>query len=68
MTGLRIKAAVTASLLFARNSAASFAIDMLAAVMVAYSVANTRESLSRGRRRLALEWQAQKALNFVDEF
>jgi diguanylate cyclase (GGDEF)-like protein len=60
--------AVTASLLFARNSAASFAIDMLAAVMVAYSVANTRESLSRGRRRLALEWQAQKALNFVDEF
>ena len=60
--------AVTASLLFSRNSAASFAIDMLAAVMVAYSVANTRESLSRGRRRLAVEWQAQKALNFVDEF
>src|SRR4051794_21377287 len=60
--------AVTATLLFARNSAASFAIDTLAAVMVAYSVANTRESLSRGRRRLAVEWQAQKALNFVDEF
>jgi diguanylate cyclase (GGDEF)-like protein len=60
--------AVVASLLFSKNPAVAFAIDMLAAVMVAYSVANTRESLSRGRRRLAVEWQAQKALNFVDEF
>ena len=36
--------------------------------MIAYSVANTRETLERGRRRLAVEWQAKKALNFVDEF
>jgi diguanylate cyclase (GGDEF)-like protein len=68
LTLINAMVAVTATLLFARNSAASFAIDTLAAVMVAYSVANTRESLSRGRRRLAVEWQAQKALNFVDEF
>jgi diguanylate cyclase (GGDEF)-like protein len=60
--------AVTVSLLFSKNPAVAFSIDLLAAVMVAYSVANTRESLSRGRRRLAAEWQAGKALNFVDEF
>src|SRR5436305_1429720 len=41
---------------------------LAAHVMVAYSVALTRETIARGRRRLALEWQAKKALNFVDEF
>ena len=46
----------------------TFAIDAMALVMVAYSVANTRETIARGRRRLAVEWQAKKALNFVDEF
>ncbi|HEY7005918.1 MAG TPA: EAL domain-containing protein [Sphingomicrobium sp.] len=57
-----------ATFLFATNPAITFAIDALALVMIAYSVANTQESLSAGRRRLALEWQAKKALNFVDEF
>jgi diguanylate cyclase (GGDEF)-like protein len=60
--------AIVATLLFSRNPATSFAIDALAVVMIAYSIANTRETLARGRRRLAVEWQAKKALNFVDEF
>ncbi len=60
--------AVAATLLFSTDPAITFAIDALAIVMFAYSVANTRESVARGRRRLAVEWQAQKALNFVDEF
>ena len=60
--------AVASTLLFSSNPGTTFAIDCLALVMVAYSVANTREALARGRRRLAVEWQAKKALNFVDEF
>jgi diguanylate cyclase (GGDEF)-like protein len=60
--------AITATILFSSNTAITFAIDALALVMIAYSVANTRETLERGRRRLAVEWQAKKALNFVDEF
>ena len=60
--------AFTATIFFSNNPAITFAIDALAVVMIAYSVANTRETLERGRRRLAVEWQAKKALNFVDEF
>jgi diguanylate cyclase (GGDEF)-like protein len=60
--------AFTSTLLVSNTSEMTFAVEVLALVMVAYSVANTRESLARGRRRLALEWQAKKALNFVDEF
>jgi diguanylate cyclase (GGDEF)-like protein len=60
--------AFAAALLFSRNNAITFAIDALGLVMVAYSIANTRETLARGRRRLNVEWQAKKALNFVDEF
>jgi diguanylate cyclase (GGDEF)-like protein len=60
--------ALIATLLFSNDAAVTVAIDVLALAMVAYSVANTRESLARGRRRLAVEWQASKALNFVDEF
>ena len=60
--------AVVSTALFARNPHITFAIDAMAIVMVAYSVAVTRETIARGRRRLSLEWQAKKALNFVDEF
>ena len=60
--------AAAATLLFSTSLAITFAINTLAIIMIAYSVANTRESLSRGRRRLGVEWQAAKALNFVDEF
>jgi diguanylate cyclase (GGDEF)-like protein len=60
--------AFVATSLFSHKLAISFAIDAMSVVMVAYSIANTRETLARGRRRLSLEWQAKKALNFVDEF
>jgi len=60
--------AISATLLFSTNPSVIFSIDGLALAMLAYSVANTREALAGGRRRLAVEWQAKKALNFVDEF
>jgi diguanylate cyclase (GGDEF)-like protein len=60
--------ALGATLFFSASAPVSFAIGALAVAMAAYSIGNTRESLSRGRRRLAIEWQASKALNFVDEF
>src|SRR5438477_7716169 len=60
--------AIAATLLFSRNPEVTFAIDAMDLVIVAYSVAGTQRTLADGRRRLALEWQAKKALNFVDEF
>jgi diguanylate cyclase (GGDEF)-like protein len=68
MAIVNVVVALAAALLFSRNLAITFAIVSLGLVLVAYSVANTRETLARGRRRLAVEWQASKALNFVDEF
>jgi diguanylate cyclase (GGDEF)-like protein len=60
--------AVVATLLFSRSPLISFVINTLAVTMVIYSVAITRKAIAGGRRRLAVEWQAKKALNFVDEF
>jgi diguanylate cyclase (GGDEF)-like protein len=60
--------AIVSTTLFSPNPLVTFAIDALSLLMVAYSVALTQESVAGGRRRLAVEWQARKALNFVDEF
>ena len=60
--------ALVATSLFAGSAPMTFAIGALATVMVVDSTANTRDSAVRCRRRLAIEWQARKALNFVDEF
>ena len=60
--------ALATTALFSRNLQITFAIDSMALMMVVYSVALTQRTLFGGRRRLALEWQAKKALNFVDEF
>ena len=60
--------ALGATILFSSNPQISFAVDAMAGLMVVYSVAITEKSLFAGRGRLALEWQAKKALNFVDEF
>jgi len=60
--------AVATTLLFSTSVQVSFAIDAMALMMVIYSTAITQRTLYAGRRRLALEWQARKALNFVDEF
>jgi hypothetical protein len=60
--------AAFATILFSRNPLISFSINALAMTMLVYSVAVTRKAIGGGRRRLSLEWQAKKALNFVDEF
>src|SRR3954454_21257868 len=60
--------AFIATALFSRNGEVTFAIDVLALLMVVYSVVITQRTLFAGRTRLSLEWQAKKALNFVDEF
>ena len=60
--------AAFATILFSRDPLVSFAINSLALSMVVYSTAVTRKAIAGGRRRLAVEWQAKKALNFVDEF
>ena len=60
--------AIVATALFSSDLMVTFSIDALALIIVAYSVAVTRKTLADGRRRLAVEWQAQKALNFVAEF
>ncbi|GLR46391.1 EAL domain-containing protein [Sphingomonas astaxanthinifaciens] len=44
------------------------AIPLLGMATVAYSIGITRMMLASSRRRLALDWQAKKALNFVEEF
>ena len=60
--------ALAATTFFSHDLQVTFAIDVMAALLVVYSVAITERSLYAGRSRLALEWQAKKALNFVDEF
>ena len=60
--------AFVATILFSHNAEVTFAIDALALLMVVYSVLITQKTMFAGRNRLALEWQAKKALNFVDEF
>jgi len=60
--------AVIATAFFSTSALVIFTIDALAFLMMIYSVAVTQESVAAGRRRLAVEWQAKKALNFVDEF
>jgi diguanylate cyclase (GGDEF)-like protein len=60
--------AFVATFLYSNNGEVTFAIDLLAVLMMAYSILVTQKTLFAGRTRLALEWQAKKALNFVDEF
>jgi diguanylate cyclase (GGDEF)-like protein len=60
--------AAVATYLFSKDPLVTFTINTLAVTMVVYSVAVTQRTIAGGRRRLALEWQAKKALNFVDEF
>ena len=54
--------------MFSKSGLITFAIDAIAIMMIVYSIAVTCKTIEGGRRRLALEWQAKKALNFVDEF
>ena len=60
--------AVISTAMFSNNLPISFAVNAMAFMLVGYSVLVTQKTLVAGRRRLSLEWQAKKALNFVDEF
>jgi diguanylate cyclase (GGDEF)-like protein len=60
--------AVASTILFSNNWLITLVIDSIAILMIVYSVAATSNTIAAGRKRLALEWQAKKALNFVDEF
>jgi diguanylate cyclase (GGDEF)-like protein len=60
--------AFASTLLISRNGPVSFAIGAMALMILGYSLLLTRKTLQGGRERLALQWQARKALNFVDEF
>jgi diguanylate cyclase (GGDEF)-like protein len=60
--------AIAATVVFSSSPLMTYAIGSLAVIMVGYSIALTRKTLADGRRRLVAEWDAQKALNFVDEF
>ena len=60
--------AVSTTALFSHDLQVTFAINSMALLMVAYSVLITQRTLFAGRSRLGIEWQAKKALNFVDEF
>jgi len=54
--------------LFSDDPLLKAAIPMLGMATAIYSIGITRMMLARSRRRLALDWQAKKALNFVEEF
>ena len=60
--------AAASTFMFSNSPLVTFAIQATAMMMIAYSVAVTCKTIAGGRRRLAVEWQAKKALNFVDEF
>ena len=45
-----------------------FAVEILSLALVAYSIANSRSFIAAGRKRLNLDAEAKKALNFVEEF
>jgi len=45
-----------------------FAVVILSMALVTYSVANSRSFIAAGRKRLNLDAEAKKALNFVEEF
>ena len=60
--------AAIGTVVFARDLLIGNAIPLIAVLVISYSIAISREMLASSRHRLQLEWQANKALNFVAEF
>nr|WP_314445538.1 EAL domain-containing protein [uncultured Sphingomonas sp.] len=54
--------------LFSSDPLLRTAIPALGLLTATYSIIITRMMLANSRRRLAADWQAKKALNFVEEF
>jgi len=60
--------ALSTTILFSGDPEATFTIDVVALLIVGYSVLVTQRTLFGGRHRLGIELQAKKSLNFVEEF
>ena len=60
--------ATGATAFFSRSPLIPVGVALLSFFVIAYSVAGARTVIAAGRRRLNLDAEARKALNFVDEF
>jgi len=68
LTVINAIVALSTTILVSGDPDVTLTIDVVSLLMVGYSVLVTQKSLFAGRRRLALEGQAKKSLNFVEEF
>ena len=59
---------IAGTLLLSNASMVTIGISLLCTMVLAYSVADAQTVLTTGRRRLALDAEARKALRFIDEF
>ena len=57
-----------AAIMLSEGPLIPLAVEILSVTLVAYSIAVSRSFIAAGRRRLNLDAEARKALNFVDEF
>ena len=57
-----------AAIMLSASPLVPFAVEILSLALVAYSIAGSRGFIAAGRRRLNLDTEARKALNFVEEF
>jgi diguanylate cyclase (GGDEF)-like protein len=60
--------AVLGAILFTGSPLLAAGVAALCLLLVAYSVGSARATIAAGRKRLALDSEARKALRFVDEF
>ncbi len=60
--------ATAAAALFASATLIPLAVVILCLMLCAYSIAGSRTVIAAARRRLSLDSEARKALNFVEEF
>jgi diguanylate cyclase (GGDEF)-like protein len=57
-----------AAIMLSQGPLVPMAVEILSLALVAYSIAGSRSFMRAGRRRLNLDAEARKALNFVEEF
>jgi len=57
-----------AAIMLSQGLLVPVAVEILSLALVAYSIAGSRSFMRAGRRRLNLDAEARKALNFVEEF
>ena len=57
-----------AAIMLASSPLVAIGVEILSAILIAYSIAGSRSFIAVGRKRLRLEAHARKAQQFVDEF